>query len=100
MPKIAKKREIATLLTFATKQCKIWLKIHPKKCGNYNKSNLRQKSVKDPNSAKNYQKRKIHQFLIKKYLNMNVINFYKVDKPREGGSNKVVKVILVNFGNM
>ena len=35
---------------------------------------------------------------IKKFLNVNIINFEKVDKPKGGGSNNVDKVILLNFG--
>ena len=38
---------------------------------------------------------------IKKFLNVNIINFEKVDKPKGlggGGSNKVNKDFLFNFG--
>ena len=35
---------------------------------------------------------------IKKFLNVNIINFEKVDKPEGGGSDNVDKVILLNFG--
>ena len=35
---------------------------------------------------------------IKKFLNVNIINFEKVDKPKVGGSDNVDKVILLNFG--
>ena len=35
---------------------------------------------------------------IKKFLNVNIIYFEKVDKPRGGGSDNVDKVILLNFG--
>ena len=34
---------------------------------------------------------------IKKFLNVNIINFENVDKP-EGWSDNVDKVILLNFG--
>ena len=39
-----------------------------------------------------------HQRWIKKFLNVNIINFEKVDKPKGGGSDNVDKVILLNFG--
>ena len=35
---------------------------------------------------------------IKKFLNVNTINFEKVDKPRGGGADNVEKVILLTFG--
>ena len=35
---------------------------------------------------------------IKKFLNVNIINFENVDKPEGGGSDNVDKVILLNFG--
>ena len=34
---------------------------------------------------------------IKKILNVNIINFQKVDKPRGGGSDNVEKVFVVEF---
>ena len=34
---------------------------------------------------------------IKKFLNVNIINFENVDKPEGGGSDNVDKVILLNF---
>ena len=37
------------------------------------------------------------QSLIEKFLNVIIINFEKVDKPR-GGVDKVDEVILLNFG--
>ena len=32
------------------------------------------------------------------YLNVNIINVEKVDKPKGGGADNVDKVILLNFG--
>ena len=36
----------------------------------------------------------IHRMWIKKFLNVNIINFENVDKPEGGGSDNVDKVIL------
>ena len=35
---------------------------------------------------------------IKKFLNLNIINFENVDKPKGGWSDNVDMVILFNFG--
>ena len=40
----------------------------------------------------------IRRMWIKKFLNVNIINFEKVDKPEGGGSDNVNKVILLNYG--
>ena len=42
-----------------------------------------------------------HECGLKKFINVNIINFEKVDKPEGGGeegANNVEKIILVKFG--
>ena len=43
----------------------------------------------------------IYLWVDKTILNVNIINFKKVDKPKgDGGLDKVDKVIVANFGHL